>query len=923
VRAQAARALTALLLVGLIGLLIPVAGTVRAARAAAAPRRALRGQTPLVVVDGSATPHGQQNPATPLTLTIGLAAHDSTALDALIVAASDPTSPSYGHYLTPAQYMARFAPTDAEVKAVRDWASGAGLTVDGVSPDHLIVTVHAATRQVEQALGVTINDYNVSGRAFRANDRDPVIPANLDIHAISGLSTLHHFHTALAHPATRVSAVRSDGYYPNDFRTAYNMGPVGDGSGQTIGLTLWGAPVAQSDLDQFAINPGTTRLADGQAGADGIDWIPVNGGSSDTTDLGETAMDVEYAHGVAPGSHLKYWLSDCSYDPTTNQCNPSDMGLEQAISDAANDTSLHVVSNSWGGGEATSADDPFVSITNASFQHAASVGTTFYFSSGDSGEYGDGATVSPSYPVDSPYVVAVGGTNLTTDASYAYSGETAWSCTSLTRCTAPPPDGTGGSGGDCSTVFARPAWQTGVGAATCSGRAEPDVAADADPNTGADVYYQGIAQPIGGTSLATPLWSGMAAITNRYLAAQGQPLMGFSAPRIYQLATNATTAARDFHDVTSGSNGHPTGTGWDEVTGWGSPNLANLAADWTGAGGIPVATATSLPNTTPSPSSTPGADAVPTATSTATATSAPTDTATPSPVPTSTSTSTATPTNTSTSTATPTNTSTSTATPSPTNTSTSTATPTDSTTPTVMATSRPIATATMAPKVFTSTSVRVAATPTPRATHSVRRSRAVKPTATSVVTANVRAPNGGVTLHSVVTVDGRTRPGVTVAISASLTTASTISQRAVIYAPATTSAPRSSSKKSVKPAARTCRKGAPGCVARMTTRRVVRTILLYQTWTATRARADRAGRFSARVRLDYRPRTTARVTLTVTLITTAPRGQFIRAILVKVAPPPQRTNRLRGPGLKRSGRMVMRPSIRDRQLPERYDDDAR
>ncbi|MCA1598126.1 MAG: hypothetical protein LC769_03750, partial [Chloroflexi bacterium] len=66
----------------------------------------------------------------------------------------------------------------------------------------------------------------------------------------------------------------------------------------------------------------------------------------------------------------------------------------------------------------------------------------------------------------------------------------------------------------------------------------------------------------------------------------------------------------------------------------------------------------------------------------------------------------------------------------------------------------------------------------------------------------------------------------------------------------------------------------------------VLTILLYQTRTAARARADRAGRFSARVRLDYRPRTTARVTLTVTLITTAPRGQFIRAMLVKITPPP-------------------------------------
>ena len=868
-RAQAARALTALLLVGLIGLLIPMAGTVRDTRAAAQPPRVLQGQTPAAVVDGSATPHGQQNPATPLTLTIGLAAHDSAALDALIAAASDPASPSYGHYLTPAQYMARFAPTDAEVAAVRDWASGAGLTVDGVSPDHLLVTVHAATRQFELAIGVTINDYNVSGRAFRANDRDPVIPANLDIRAISGLSTLHHFHTALAHPTTRVSAVRSGGYYPNDFRAAYNMEPVGDGSGQTIGLTLWGAPVAQSDLDQFASDSGTARLADGQAGADGIDWTPVNGGSSDTTDLGETAMDVEYAHGVAPGSHLKYWLADCSYDSTTNQCNPSETGLEQAINDAANDTSLHVVSNSWGGGEATSANDPFVSITNMSFQHAASVGTTFYFASGDSGEYGDGATVSPSYPADSPYVVAVGGTNLTTDASYAYSGETAWSCTSLAQCTAPPPDGTGGSGGDCSTVFARPAWQTGVGAATCSGRAEPDVAADADPNTGADVYYQGSAQLIGGASLATPLWSGMAAVTNRYLAAQGQTLMGFSAPRIYQLANNTTTDARDFHDVTSGSNGHPAGVGWDEVTGWGSPNLANLAADWTGAGGVPVATATSPPSTTPSPSSTPGADAVPTATSTAT----PAPTATPSP------------TNTSTATPSLTNTSTST----PTNTSTSTAIPTDSTTPMAAATSRPVATTTMAPGVFTSTSVRVAATSTPRTTRPIRQSRAVKPTVTPVVTANVRAPNGGVTLHSMVTVDGRTRPGVTVAISASLTTTSTIFQRAVIYAPATVSAPRSSSKKIVKPAARTCRKGVPGCVARVVTRRIVRATLFYQTRTVTRARADRGGRFSARVRLDYRPRMTARVTLTVTLTTVAPRGQFVRAILVKVTPPPQRT----------------------------------
>jgi len=81
-----------------------------------------------------------------------------------------------------------------------------------------------------------------------------------------------------------------------------------------------------------------------------------------------------------------------------------------------------------------------------------------------------------------------------------------------------------------------------------------------------------------------------------------------------------------------------------------------------------------------------------------------------------------------------------------------------------------------------------------------------------------------------------------------------------------------------------CRKGVSGCVARVVTRRVVRTMVLYQT--ATRTRADRAGRFNARVRLDYRPRKTARVMLTVTLTTTAPRGRFVREALVTVTPPP-------------------------------------
>jgi len=401
---------------------------------------------------------------------------------------------------------------------------------------------------VEQALHVAVNDYKDAAHSFYSNDRDATVPGALAIRAISGLTSIHRFHTALhrdARAPSRSLAVRSGGYYPNDFRAAYNMGPVGDGSGQTIGFTLWGTSVSQSDLNTFASNSGTPTIVRGQSGANGIDWIPVNGGSSDTNELVETAMDVEYAHGVAPNSHLKYWLADCAFDVTTGNCNPSDTGLEQAISAAANttDPNLHAVSNSWGGGEAASTSDPFTSNTNASLQHAAGVGITFYFSSGDQGS-SSGGTGLPSYPADSPYVVSVGGTTLNTGTGYAYSSESAWN----------------GSGGGCSTVFSRPSWQTGIGAATCSGRAEPDVAADADPNSGADVYVNGTSQQIGGTSLAAPLWSGMAANLNRYLGANGKPLMGFSAPRIYQLATNATTYARS--DQYAATRSHQYARSW-------------------------------------------------------------------------------------------------------------------------------------------------------------------------------------------------------------------------------------------------------------------------------------------------------------------------------------------------------------------------
>jgi hypothetical protein len=231
--------------------------------------------------------------------------------------------------------------------------------------------------------------------------------------------------------------------------------------------------------------------------------------------------------------------------------------LENALDAAANDSTVSVVSNSWG--ISTDFTDPNM---NASLQHGAAVGKTFFFSTGDSPDI--------SYPATSPYVVAVGGTTLHTNSNSTWASESTWSI----------------AGRGCSGVFARPSWQTGVGHATCPGRAEPDVSADANPSTGAYVYFSGAAHQIGGTSLAAPLWAGM---TADWVQARGASF--FAGPTLYLLANNPSVYHHEFHDVTTGTDGGvPAYAGWDEATGWGSPDLDNLITTDIGL----TATATTL-----------------------------------------------------------------------------------------------------------------------------------------------------------------------------------------------------------------------------------------------------------------------------------------------------------------------------------------
>jgi uncharacterized protein YjbI with pentapeptide repeats len=538
----------------LLGFAVPLTAS------AADSRRALAGDTPAPVVNRRAHALRRHPAGATLQLNVGLAARNQPQLEAVIRAASSPGSARYGHYLTNAQYLAEYAPTKAEVDALERWLRASGLSVRGASKDRSIVDVQGATSTVEQAFGVAVDDYELAGRTFHSNDRPPTVPSSLRIDGVSGLSDYDQPHVYADTNCFTDAWESVCGYTGNGFRAAYDAS--GSGSGETIGFTLWGRPESQATYTKYGEETGTTPLTVGGSGEDGLEFI--ENGEPDTSrrDQGEIALDTEVAHAVAPGIHETYWLASEETIGAT----------EQMIDEAAN-SSISIISNSWGLG--TCESDP---VIEGALEHGAATGKTFYFSTGD-----EPAKQGCHYPAMSPYVVAVGGTEL-----HANQETGAWTSESAT-----------GDTGGCSNAVPRPWWQSGVQGALewpstpCSGRAIPDVSADScayDENNaffpqgfeGSNclgwVVIEDQSTLVGGTSMAAPIWAATAALWENANAAAGRPELGFSAPLLYRLANDPTTYARDFHDITTGTNSFEAHAGWDEATGWGSPDIDNLIA---------------------------------------------------------------------------------------------------------------------------------------------------------------------------------------------------------------------------------------------------------------------------------------------------------------------------------------------------------
>jgi subtilase family serine protease len=310
----------------------------------------------------------------------------------------------------------------------------------------------------------------------------------------------------------------------------FNNGHVkADGSGQTIAIVeAFHDPRIASDLHYFDWIFGLP---------DPPNFMQVNQRGGPTFPAVnpawalETALDVEWAHAVAPRANILLVEADSA----------TMTDLLAAVNYARYQPGVVVVSMSWGSPEFSheTAYDPYFTTP------AGHSGITFVASSGDTG----GGT---SYPAVSPNVLAVGGTSLSVSPFGNYLSETAWS----------------GSGGGVSLYETKPSFQLGVPAGR---RATPDVALNADPYTGNYIYdtvaYAGIAGWFqdAGTSAGAAEWAGLIALADQGRALSGRGSLSNAQALLYYLP------ASDFHDITTGSNGYAAGPGFDFVTGRGTP----------------------------------------------------------------------------------------------------------------------------------------------------------------------------------------------------------------------------------------------------------------------------------------------------------------------------------------------------------------
>jgi kumamolisin len=484
-----------------------------------------------------------------------------------------------GERLTRSEYEARYGADPEDVKQVEAFARASGLTVISVNRGARTLKLTGTAEACGKAFQVELGKYQGPQATYRGRTGPVYVPGSLKdvIISVHGLDNRPqaqpHFRLAPNLQATeaRAEASTSVSYTPLQVAKLYDFPAGVHGQGETIGIIELGGGYTQSDLESYfsalGISPAPSVSAVSVGGAKNQPTGDTNGPDA------EVMLDIEVAGAVAPGAGIAVYFA-----PNT------DSGFLDAINQAVAD-GRSVISISWGGPESTWTSQSLQAY-NSALEAASAVGVSVCIAAGDDGST-DGVSDGlqhVDFPASSPYALACGGTHLIGSGS-TITDEEVWNDL--------PDDGA--TGGGVSATFPLPTWQSGahvppsVNPGNFVGRGLPDVAGDADPETGYQVEVDGSSIVVGGTSAVAPLWAGLIACFNSSLKTS----VGYFNPTLYQqVAADAGT----FHDITSGNNGdYQAGPGWDACTGWGSPN----------GGAILQALAGPTPNPTPTPAPAP------------------------------------------------------------------------------------------------------------------------------------------------------------------------------------------------------------------------------------------------------------------------------------------------------------------------------
>jgi kumamolisin len=474
--------------------------------------------------------------------------------------------------LTRDELAERYGADPADVNLVGQELSRRGLEVTAAHPATRRIKVAGTLADLASAFGVTLRQVSSPDPGGRGNvthryrEGALFVPAGLDgvVTAVLGLDTRPQ---ARPHFRARAAAAQGTSYTPPQVAEIYQFPAGTTGSGLTVAVIELGGGFSTTDLDTYFGQLGIDVPAISAVSVDGASNAP--GSDPNGADV-EVALDIDVIGAVAPGAKQLVYFAP----------NNGDQGFVDAISDAASATPAPIaISISWGQSE-DSWTAQGLSAMNAAMSDAAALGVTVCAASGDNGS-GDAVTDGEphcDFPASSPYALGCGGTKLTADPATGVIGsEVVWNETASNE---------GAGGGGVSDQFALPSWQATAGvparatsgaadasggpaaAASAGGRGVPDVAGNADPTTGYQIYSGGQAQVVGGTSAVAPLWS---ALISRLAQATGKRF-GLIQPLLYPGVTPGTDVA-GFRDITSGNNGaYSAGPGWDACSGLGSPD---------------------------------------------------------------------------------------------------------------------------------------------------------------------------------------------------------------------------------------------------------------------------------------------------------------------------------------------------------------